>query len=164
MKKSEILTFYQYNAWANARILDATAQVTTEQFLAPASYSHGSLRGTLVHTLFAEWIWRMRWEGNSPTEGFTLEDFPTFKSLRERWQAEEKALMEFVEKLSDESLDRVVVYKTTSGKSRQNPLWHLMLHLVNHGTQHRSEAAIMLTDFGHSPGDIDLIKYLRELQ
>jgi uncharacterized damage-inducible protein DinB len=164
MKKSEILTFYQYNAWANARILDAAAQVTSEQFLAPASYSHGGLRSTLTHILFAEWIWRKRWEGKSPSEGFTPEDFPTFEALRECWQAEEKVLMEFVENLSDEALERIVVYKTTSGKSRQNPLWHLMLHLVNHGTQHRSEAAVMLTDFGHSPGDIDFIKYLRELQ
>lgn len=164
MKKSEVLTFYQYNAWANARILNATAQVPVEQFLAPASYSHGGLRGTLVHILFAEWIWRVRWEGISPTEGPIPEDFPTFNSLRERWQREEKALMEFVEKLNDETLERIVAYKTTSGKSRQNPLWHLMLHLVNHGTQHRSEVAVMLTDLGHSPGDIDFIKYLRELQ
>lgn len=164
MKKSEILTFYQYNAWANAHILDATAQVSQEQFLAPASYSHGGLRGTLTHILFSEWIWRNRWEGISPAEGFMPDDFPTFKSLQERWQAEEKTLMEFVEKLGDETLERAVDYKTTSGKPHQNLLWHLMLHLVNHGTQHRSEVAVMLTDFGYSPGDIDFIKYLRELQ
>ena len=164
MKKSEILTLYQYNAWANARILNTASQVTAQQFLAPASYSHGGLRGTLVHVLFAEWIWRARWEGISPTEGPIPEDFPTLESLRERWQTEERALMAFVENVDEQKLDGVVHYSRTGGEPRENILWHLMLHLVNHGTQHRSEAAIMLTDFGHSPGDIDFITYLREIQ
>jgi uncharacterized damage-inducible protein DinB len=43
-------------------------------------------------------------------------------------------------------------------------LWQAMAHLVNHGTQHKTEAAAMLTDFGQSPGDIDMILYLIENQ
>ena len=42
------------------------------------------------------------------------------------------------------------------------PLWQPMLHVVNHGTQHRSEAAVLLTEAGASPGDLDLIDYLAE--
>lgn len=164
MKKSEILTLYRYNAWANAHILNAAAQVSAEQFLAPASFSHGGLRGTLVHTLFAEWIWRKRWEGHSPTEWLAPEDFPNFEALRSCWEAEGKALLAFVENLDEQKLDSILHYSTTSGQARENMFWHLMLHLVNHGTQHRSEAAAMLTEFGHSPGDIDLIVFLRELQ
>jgi len=164
MKKSEILTLYQYNIWANERILNAASNLTTEQFLAPASFSHGGLRDTLVHTLFAEWIWRQRWEGRSPIEWLTPEDFPTFDSLRSKWAKEEKALMAFVENVSESDLDSTVRYSRMGGEQHENTLWHLMVHLVNHGTQHRSEAAAILTEYRYSPGDIDFIIYLRETQ
>jgi len=163
MKKDEILTLYKYNAWANARVLNATSKVNQEQFLASVSFSYGDLRGTLVHILFAEWLWRRRWESHSPTEWLLPEDFPTSESLRKLWKTEEKNLMIFVETVSEDKLGSTIHYRTTSGKPHQNTLWHLMVHLVNHGTQHRSEAAAMLTDFGHSPGDIDMIVYLREM-
>jgi len=165
MNKDDILLLYRYNAWANARILNAAAQITPEQFLlAPAAFPHGGLRGTLIHTLFAEWIWRRRWEGHSPIGWLKPEDFPIFESLRTRWETEEVALMGFVENVNESALNDVLHYSRTGGQARANILWHLMAHLVNHGTQHRSEAAAMLTEFGHSPGDIDFIVYLREIK
>src|SRR5687768_1137977 len=96
MNKQDILILYQYNQWANAKISNAAAPITPEQFVAPASFPHGGLRGTLVHALFAEWIWRNRWEGASPTHRLKPEDFPTFESLRSRWLDEDTQLMNFV--------------------------------------------------------------------
>jgi len=162
MNKQDILTLYEYNQWANAKILNAAANVTQEQYLAPASFPHGSLRGTLVHALFAEWIWRKRWEGISPTVRLKPEDFPMFESLHMRWLGEEKQLMDFVDGLTDEKLNNTFNYTNTSGKPFSRILWQAMAHLVNHGTQHRSEAAAILTELGHSPGDIDLISFLIE--
>lgn len=164
MNKQDIQLLYRYNAWANARILNAAAKVTQEQFLAADSYPHGGLRGTLTHTLMAEWIWRNRWEGNSPTYFFKPEDFPTFESLRMRWQEEDKFLNAFLEALTDEKLNAPFQFKTTRGAEMENILWQAMSHVVNHGTQHRSEAAAMLTELGFSPGDIDLIVFLREMK
>jgi uncharacterized damage-inducible protein DinB len=164
MNKQDIQLLYKYNTWANARILNAAANVTEEQFLAPASFPHGGLRGTLTHTLFAEWIWHMRWQGESPAVGMKPEDFPTFDSLRARWLEEEKLLMTFVDELTNEKLNNTFHYKTTKGESFERILWQAMAHVVNHGTQHRSEAAAMLTELGHSPGDIDLILFIREIK
>lgn len=162
MNTHDIQLLYKYNAWANARILNAASKVSAEQFLAPASYPHGGLRGTLTHTLFAEWLWRKRWEGDSPAVWIKPEEFPTFDFLRTRWREEEKALNEFVASLADEKLNSAFHYKNIKGDKYESILWQAMAHVVNHGTQHRSEAAVMLTELGHSPGDIDLIVYLRE--
>ena len=163
MNKEDITLLYKYNQWANAKILNTASNVTQEQFLASASFPHGGLRGTLVHTLFAEWIWRHRWEGTSPVVRLKPDDFPNFESLQLRWADEEKLLMSFVENVADERLNGHFFYTDTKGAPFERILWQVMVHLVNHGTQHRSEAAAILTDLGHSPGDIDLVYFLSEL-
>ena len=163
MNKQDIVILYQYNQWANAKILNAAASLTPEQFLAPAAFPHGGLRGTLVHALSAEWIWRTRWEGTSPTFMLKSDEFPDFPSLRSRWAEEEVRLMNFVNSVREERLNNTFDYTNTAGKPFTRVLWHAMVHLINHGTQHRTEAAAMLTDFGCSPGDIDLIFFVSEL-
>jgi uncharacterized damage-inducible protein DinB len=162
MNKKDIHVLYEYNRWANARILGAAATISEAQFLAPGEFPHGGLRGTLIHTLFAEWIWRMRWQGSPPHVRWKPEDFPTFVSLKTRWLAEEMKLMEFVHGLTDRRLTAEFDYISTEGNPHRRVMWEAMAHLVNHGTQHRSESAAMLTAMGHSPGDIDLIVFLNE--
>lgn len=162
MNTKDIQLLYKYNSWANARILNAAAKVMQEQFIAPASHPHNDLRHALTHTLFAEWIWRNRWMGQSQPAPFLSEDFPTFDALKARWMEEEKMLGDFAASLTDEKLNSTFQYKTMKGEAYENILWQVMTHVVNHGTQHRSEAAAILTELGHSPGDIDLIVFLRE--
>ncbi len=162
MTKDDVLLLYAYNHWANRRVLEAARQVTQEQFTASARLSHGSLRGMLVHTLGAEVIWRLRCQGNSPTTLLAEGDFPTLHDLRQRWQIEDRALDAFLDSLSDERLRSPVSYRTTKGVPYEMPLWQILAHLVNHGTQSRAEAGLALADYGHSPGDLDLILFLRQ--
>jgi uncharacterized damage-inducible protein DinB len=158
----DIRVLYAYNRWANARILDAAAQISDAQFLAPGPFPHGGVRGTLVHASFAECAWRMRWQGSAAHVRWKPEEFPTVASLAARWREEEIRLMEFIAGLTDRALTAELAYTSTEGGRHRRVLWETMAHLVNHGTQHRSEAAAMLTQMGHSPGDIDLIVYLNE--
>ena len=162
MNKQDIQMLYEYNRWANERILGAAAKLNETQFLAPAAFPHGGLRSTLVHTLFAEWIWRLRWQGAPYDFRLKPDDFPTFASLKTCWLEEETRLMEFVAGLTEKQLKAEFDYISTEGYPHRRVLWEAMAHLVNHGTQHRTEAAAMLTAMGHSPGDIDLIVFLNE--
>ena len=89
--------------------------------------------------------------------------FPTLDSLREFWNEEEQAMRAYLAGLTDDDINGTVRYKTTKRVSHQNPLWHLLAHVVNHGTQFRGEAAVALTAYGQSPGDLDLIFFLRAM-
>jgi uncharacterized damage-inducible protein DinB len=163
MKQEDLLTLYGYNYWVNALILKTATQLTPEQYAAPAKVSHGSLRGTLVHCFGGELVWRLRCqEGTSPPSLPGEDEIPSFDSLVQRWKEEEANMRAFLASLRDADLTKIVSYTTTEGNSYENTLWHLLLHVVNHGTQHRAEAAIILTDYGFSPGDIDLVLFLRQ--
>ncbi len=162
MNREYFSTLYEYNYWANERVLGAADKVTEAQFTAKTSDSHGSLRGTLVHTLSAESVWLLRWNGISPTSLASEGEFPNLAALRTRWREEEAKMRAFLGRLTDQDFMRVIEYKDTRGMPLARPLWQMLAHLVNHGTQHRAEAAAILTNLGYSPGGIDFVRFLDE--
>jgi uncharacterized damage-inducible protein DinB len=162
MNKSSILSLFEYNAWANALVLDAAHKVSPVQYAAHFAVSHGSLRGALVHIFSAELVWRMRCQqGMSPQSLPGEGSYPTLDVLRSAWQEEEQSMHFYLASLSDDDLQWPVHYRTTRGEAQENILWHILAHVVNHGTQHRAEAAVALTAYGRSPGDLDMIHYFR---
>lgn len=163
MHIADIRLMFEYNTWANRLILAHSALVTPEQFSAPTTHSFGSLHGTLVHILDSEFGWRRIIEtGKAGFDEITPADVPTVEAVRERWDAEDAAWLAYLGQLSDADMGRVIRYELPEGGVRARVLWHCLYHVVNHGTQHRSEAAHMLTQYHQSPGDIDFTLFLRQ--
>ena len=138
--------------------------MTEAQFLAPAEFPYGGLRGTMTHILEVEWGWRVRFETGGMAEELLPTEFPTLASLETRWREDEKAMRAYLTGLRDEDMESHVIYPTMDGDMRDRILWHCLVHVVNHGTQHRSEAAALLTRYGQSPGDLDFTVFLNSLQ
>ena len=155
-----IRSLYRYNAWANAQILDAAARLTREQLLAPGGASFDSVRDTLVHTFGAQWLYLERWQGRSPRSMPAPAEFADLAAVRARWDEIERATAAFVAGLTDARIAAVVEYENFEGQRWAYPLWQQMLHQVNHATQHRSEAAMLLTRAGHSPGWLDYLYFV----
>ena len=162
MQSEDIRTLYEYNDWANGRILAAAAQVDQEQFATPSIHSLGSLRSILLHALDTEFGWRMLCQHGQLTPDLSEADFSTLAVLEQRWYEEQAAMRAYLASLQGDDLASIVRYTTSSGEKRERVLWHCLLHVVNHGTQHRSEAAALLTEYGHSPGDLDFTVFLNE--
>ena len=89
-------------------------------------------------------------------------DFPTVDTVVQQWQAEEAAMRAYLAGLTDADLVDYIRYTTSEGDHRVRLLWHCLFHVVNHGTQHRSEAAAILTGYGYSPGELDFTAFLNE--
>jgi hypothetical protein len=101
MRIQDVLLLYDYNYWATKRILAASTNVSVQQFLAPTTHSYGSLRGTLVHTLDAEYGWRMVCQHNTLTPDMSEAEFPALDVLEQRWREEEMAMRDYLASLQD---------------------------------------------------------------
>jgi uncharacterized damage-inducible protein DinB len=163
MKHDEIKLIFEYHYWANKRILDTCIKVTEDRYIA-ADTSVGSLRKMLVHNLDAEMVWRRICQGEDIKnwQELTEEQYPTLNALVAACQAEEQHMRAYINGLTDEALSGIIRYTIDSGTIRERVLWHCLYHLVNHGTQHRSEAAALLTGYEQSPGDLDFTLFLNE--
>jgi uncharacterized damage-inducible protein DinB len=155
---------FAYNRWATERILDAAAKLTPEQLHAPQTAGHGSVRDTLVHVLRPQRSWLSWWDGSlSPGDARKLKidpaEYPDVAAVRVLWESVEEQTQSFVAGLTDDDVARIYEYTLPNGVEMRLPLWRMMLHIANHGTQHRSEVAAMLTDLGQSPGDLDYIVF-----
>ncbi len=166
MRSAELQHLYYYNYWATSRILDTASKLPAGVLSASGPMAHDSLLGTLAHALAGEIVWRVRCqEGRSPTALPGVKEFPDLGALRKRWPAEEAAMRGYLAGLDDSGLDRVVRYRSTlDARDHETPLWQILLHLVNHGTQHRGEAGAELTRLGFSPGDVDYMVYIRAVK
>jgi uncharacterized damage-inducible protein DinB len=161
MQVADLLTLYEYNDWANARMLRTSASLTTAQFTAPTRFPRGSLRATLVYTLIVESFWFDFWRGIPWPPFLNAAAFPDLATLRARWQQTEAERRAYFATVSDTDLAQPRACVSPSGRINHTaPLWTFLIHPVTHGTQHRSEVAQMLTEYGHSPGDFDLMFFL----
>ena len=159
---SEINDLFDYNRWANQRMIDVVATLSDEQFTRDLKSSFPSVRETLVHMLSADWVWLSRWLGSSPSAFPTDWDVSTLAAIRARWAELEQQRSEFLDGLTPDALTRELAYRNIKGEPFSNPLGHLLRHVINHSTYHRGQLTTMVRQLGVTPPTTDLIVFYRE--
>jgi uncharacterized damage-inducible protein DinB len=162
MRPEDIRLLYEYNSWANNRILDACTPLSPEGFARGLGSSFSSVRDTLVHIMGVEWLWLERWNGRMPTELLASEKFPDLASIRQRGAEIGSNVLGFTARIEAQDLGRVHNIRTTKGEPYSHPLWQMMQHLVNHGTYHRGQVTTMLRQLRAKPLATDLIAFYRQ--
>lgn len=148
MDVNAIQELYRYNRWANSRMFEAVSTLSGEQFVRDLGSSYPSVRDTLTHIVWGEWIWLERWKGVSPTLVFAPSEFPDAGAVRARWSEVEAEQARFVASITDGLLRTTVRYVNLQGQAWEYPLWRQMYHLVNHSTYHRGQLTTMLRQLG----------------
>jgi uncharacterized damage-inducible protein DinB len=163
MDVADFGVLYDYNAWANRRMLESCAALTPEQFLQDMKSSFASVRDTLAHIYGAEFIWLERWNSRLPNALPKPADFPDLQSIRVRLTEMDRALQDFAAGLTAEKLSHHLHYRLLNGTPMSGPLGPMLQHLANHSTYHRGQIATLLRQLGTKSISTDLIAYHREL-
>jgi len=152
------MMFAAYNQWANARIYDAAAALTDEEFNRDTGAFFGSMMGTLNHILAADRIWMKRFtgEGHAPSslDAILYKALPPLHSARE---AEDRRIIDWVGGMSENALTGRFSYMTLSDmRTVSQRLSPALSHFFNHQTHHRGQAHALITACGEKTGDTDL--------
>ncbi len=163
MRLSDLRVLVDYHYWATRRVLAAAERLTDDEFRHTSGGTARELRETLVHALDVEWSWRRRLQGE-PSEAWEAElalgDFPYVQALSERWTKDEAEMRAWIDGLSDDDLETTPAHvKGEIGA----PLWFYVMHILTHGTLQRADAAVLLTQAGRSPGDLDFLDFADSL-
>jgi uncharacterized damage-inducible protein DinB len=160
MDISALQTLWSYNAWAMEQILAAAAKLPEQALDQMIDSGHGSLYDTLLHILDTEYGWRMLIEGGVETPVLTRQDVPDLATLTARAHAESQAWHSYLAGLSDDDLGQPARY-VVGDQTREPVRWHIVYHVLNHGSYHRGEVAAALSARGQSPGELDFMIFVR---
>jgi len=161
--KSTFAMLAGYNAWANARVYDAAAQLSNAEYRADRGAFFKSMHGTLNHLLVADRLWMRRFtgEGDAPSRLDAIL-FDEFLELRAAREAEDKRIAAYIDGLTAERLPARFRYNTiTNPREIEQPLGPALTHFFNHQTHHRGQAHAILTGLGREGPVLDLLAFQR---
>jgi len=151
--------FYGYHFTENRKIWDRyIATLPYEQFTQNANYSHGSVRDQTVHLMSVDELWFSELQGLEPSEPFLAANFDDRKIIRAHWDSVEQSMRDYLAALQDEMLFDKPIKEPE--EDQDLIVWQVLLHVANHGTDHRAQILRLLNDLGVKTESQDYIFYI----
>ncbi len=151
---------FGYSFWANAQVLQKAGLVTPAEFVEDLGVGHGSLQLALLHVLTMEQVWfALITTGEAPDTIPKVEDFPDAGTFVQAWKPVEVGYLQYLDRAAEADLLEIVSTKDQNGIVTPIPRWRMLQQVLYHSAQHRTEAALILTHLGQSPGNLDFINY-----
>lgn len=145
-------SLFDYDRWANRRLVEVMKNAGPVPPRAP---------NLLMHLLRAQDVWHKRIEdGNHADVELWIE--ASLEDCAERVEKTDHRWQDLIGALSDGDLDKDVSYKNSEGTAFETPLREVLSHVVNHGTHHRGQIALVLRENGVAPPPTDYIFYVRD--
>ena len=151
--------FFEYHFKENHSLWECyITQLSHEQFIEDVDYSHGSIRDQIVHLMNVDRTWFTGLRGGKIPEPLNPASFSDREAIRHLWDKIEQEMCEYLDSLSDDML----LEQPLEGEDKKLYTWQVLLHVVNHGTDHRAQMLRVLNDFGIKTTSQDYIFFVYE--
>jgi uncharacterized damage-inducible protein DinB len=149
--------FYGYHFAENRNLWDAyITRISDEQFTRDAGYSHGSVRNQVVHLMSVDDLWFSGLRDVDGVESLEPAAFADRQAIRAHWDGVEQRMRDYLADLRD---DMLFEKPFAEGEDKDLTVWQVLLHVVNHGTDHRAQTLRLLNDLGVKTVSQDYIFY-----
>lgn len=155
---SQFKILFDYQFHTIDRLLVEAAKLTDSQLVEDPGYGRGSIHGLLFHLLGVSRGWREGLETGHRPPPMDINNYPTLETLQAGFQQERAHWDNLFLSIDDQTIQGNIDL-TWRGATMTMPYWRILQHLILHGMQHHAELAQLLTEQGHSPGDLDFIFY-----
>ena len=150
---------FDYHFTENHRIWDnCISPLSSEQFNQKVAYSHGSVRDQIIHLVDVDELWFSELRGIQPSEPFPATSFDDREYIRTKWDRIEQSMRDYLAQLQDDMLFDKPIKEPEEDKGLI--VWQVLLHVVNHGTDHRAQLLRFFNDLGIKTGPQDYIFYV----
>jgi uncharacterized damage-inducible protein DinB len=149
--------FYDYHFSENRKIWDQYVMpLSQEAFVRDSSYSRGSVRNQIMHMMDVDDAWFSELRGVKIPYAPNPEDMDDRDEIRQNWDGVEKRMREYLAALEDQMLFEKPIKEK---EDKDLAVWQVLLHVVNHGTDHRAQVLRLLRDLGVVTGAQDYVFY-----
>lgn len=150
--KKHFRDLFQYNAWANQRIL-----ITLEK----DDIKDSKILTLFSHLLSGQIIWLNRIK-ELPTSPFPLWEEYRLRELRSMTEESSVNWLSYLDGHKFETFEEMIFYKNSEGNKFENTIREIMTQVLNHSTHHRAQIVTALKDIGVEPPVLDYIVYARQ--
>ncbi|MCA9994613.1 MAG: DinB family protein [Anaerolineales bacterium] len=151
--------FYNYHFAENRHMWNSYIMpLSHEQFAQGDNYSHGSVHEQIVHLMEVDAIWFCELQGIEPAEPLPQTPNDDRQAIRICWDSIEQGMRDYLATLQDDMLFTKPITEPEEDKGLL--VWQVLLHVVNHGTDHRAQLLRLLNDLGVKTVSQDYIFYV----
>jgi uncharacterized damage-inducible protein DinB len=159
ISKALLVKHLEYSLWASQLVLEAAAKLPADALDVNRGNSFGGILDTLVHIFRADRVWMRRLLGEPAAPFAPAGEQLTFADLREQWPEVMGKLIRHVDGLEEAAISGRLDWINIKGEPKNEVLYKILLHIVNHGTYHRGQVITMIKQAGGEVVSTDLVYY-----